>query len=119
MRLLLVINGLFETSAGVLMVMLPRVVVPGAVPETAIVIRILGFAGIAMAALSFSLAGVFTHTLGFESGLFALAVFHAGMTAGHYLGLTQQIVPVAAVVVHGVFASLFAVAFVFSGRHHT
>ncbi len=117
MRVLLVVNGVFELAIGLVMVMLPRVLVPHGILDVSILIRILGFASIGLAAMSFSMVNV-DYGFGFESALLGFTVFHFGMALGTCLGLTQRVVPLAAVVAHGVLAALFAASFVYLTQVH-
>ncbi|RJQ52479.1 MAG: hypothetical protein C4521_10210 [Actinobacteria bacterium] len=116
MGLLLFVNGIYETVIGVLMIVFPRIVLPGANASGVAAIRTLGFASLGIAALSISLIGAVRQDTGFEAGLFGITVFHAGLTLGNWMGQVAGVVPVPATVIHGAFAAAFALSFLLLGR---
>ena len=74
--------------------------------------RAFGFATLAMASLSLSMA--LKPASAFADGLIALAVFHGGLTIAQSMSYRSKLAPLPPVIVHGVFFVLF-VAFLIHG----
>ncbi|MDX2250455.1 MAG: hypothetical protein SF052_26980 [Bacteroidia bacterium] len=122
MKILLLLNTLFELAIGVLMLVMPTLFFPDlvrAVDQMALsyaLVRGFAFAALAIAGLSgLMVLRPLTPEVRF-SGLGALALFHLGLTITQLMNVIEGLVPIPVLIIHGVFALVFWAAFIWSWR---
>lgn len=109
MKILLIINGLFECVFGLVAIAIPSRVWEGAEPLAQSIGRAMGFACLTVAVFSFvvlkrldSRGVVFVATV-------TLLFWHLGLTALQTLAAVQHLAPPPPAVIHGAFTVAFAI----------
>ena len=103
MRLLLIVNTVFEFAVSVSMIMLSFGMF-GEISNLAIAMaRVLAGNALGLGTLSWTLI----YSRDRKAGLIALAVFHSAVAIAQIVNLVGGLVPLPVVIVHGVFAFLF------------
>ncbi|MDX1908537.1 MAG: hypothetical protein SF053_15985 [Bacteroidia bacterium] len=118
LKLLLLLNTLFELGVALVMIAAPVVIIPqlhqtgeAIEPLLRSLTRLIGFGTLAIAVLSGLMV---TRNLSPEvkfAGFGALAVFHLGMTASQVLNNIDGLSSIPVVIIHGVFALVFLALF--------
>ena len=103
MRLLLIVNTVFEFAVGVGMIMLSFGMVGEISNLTIAMARVLAGNALGLGSLSWALI----YSRDRKAGLIALAVFHTAVAIAQIVNLIGGIVPLPVVLVHAVFALLF------------
>ena len=113
--LALVANAVFEVGSGVLILVSPASVFPGAGPQAAAIARTLACAAIGAGGLGLMLLFARENGRAFRAAFAAIGVFHLVVAVGHGASVLQGYTVVAAPIFHSALAVLFGVAWL-AGR---
>jgi hypothetical protein len=105
-------NTLFEIGAGILILVSPLSVFPGAGPQAAAIARTLAAAAIAAGTLSLLLLLTRDNSRSFRAAFLALGVFHVVLAVAHGASAAHGFTALSAPVGHGLVALLFGLALV-------